>query len=326
MDLFTIVGLLFVVYYSIYLILPSFLDCDLLLAFKEKFGIPVSSLKGKTIWITGASAGIGENLAYVLARAGCKLILSARRVADLERVKKKCLEENEHLSDDDVEVYPMDVLDLDSHAKAFQHVIDKFGKLDVLVNNAGRSQRAKWESIEMTVDKEMFDLNVFSIVSLSRLAIKYFLKVGGGQIVNTSSLAGILPVPMSATYCGTKHALHGYFKPLFLEYPDNHIDVTIVCPGPVQTDFLAESFTEKSGEKYGLTTDVAKSKVSAERCATLMGVAIANRLDEVWIAKPDTLRLTYLSHCFPNFTKWLIRRLGKKFLLKLRDANAAKQN
>jgi len=81
-------------------------------------------------------------------------------------------------------------------------------QLDILVNNAGRSQRAKWDSIEIAVDKEMFDLNVFSIVSLSRLAVKHFLKVGGGQIVNTSSLAGILPVPMSATYCGTKHALH----------------------------------------------------------------------------------------------------------------------
>lgn len=81
-------------------------------------------------------------------------------------------------------------------------------QLDILVNNAGRSQRAKWENIETAVDKEMFDLNVFSVVSLSRLAVKHFLEMGGGQIVNNSSLAGILPVPMSATYCGTKHALH----------------------------------------------------------------------------------------------------------------------
>jgi len=89
-------------------------------------------------------------------------------------------------------------------------------QLDILVNNAGRSQRAKWDNIEIAVDKEMFDLNVFSIVSLSRLAVKHFLKVGGGQIVNTSSLAGILPVPMSATYCGTKHALHvSIFKTSF---------------------------------------------------------------------------------------------------------------
>ncbi|XP_077274994.1 dehydrogenase/reductase SDR family member 7 [Temnothorax americanus] len=324
MDLFVIISMLFIVYYSVYLILPSLLDCDILLAFKEKYGKPISSLKGKTVWITGASAGIGENLAYVLAKAGCKLILSARRAAELERVKKTCLKENKCLTDDDVEVYPMDILDLDSHEKAFQHVINKFGKLDILVNNAGRSQRARWENIEIAVDKEMFNLNVFSVVSLSRLAVKHFLKIGGGHIINTSSLAGILPVPMSATYCGTKHALHGYFKPMFMEYPDKHIHVTMVCPGPVQTEFLPESFTEKSGEKYGVKTDTSKSKVSAERCATLMGVAIANKLDEVWICTASTLRITYMSYCFPYFTKWLIKNLGTKYLLKLRDANAAK--
>ncbi|KAL6260296.1 hypothetical protein P5V15_007828 [Pogonomyrmex californicus] len=326
MDLFETIGLLFVIYYSIYVVFPNFLDCDLLLAFKEKYGKPVSSLKGKKVWIIGASAGIGENLAYVLAKVDCKLILSARRVVELERVKKTCLEENKRLSDDDVQIYPMDILDLDSHEKAFQHVIDKFGKLDILVNNAGRSQRAQWENIEIAVDKEMFNLNVFSVVSLSRLAIKHFLKTGGGQIVNTSSLAGILPVPMSATYCGTKHALHGYFKPLFMEHPDKNINVTTVCPGPVQTDFLAESFTEKSGEKYGVRTEVSQNKISAARCASLMAVAIVNKLDEVWIAKPDTLRITYLTYCFPNFAKWLIKNLGKKFLMKLRDAKVSKED
>ncbi|KAL0109594.1 hypothetical protein PUN28_014564 [Cardiocondyla obscurior] len=326
MDLLEVTGLLFIAYYSIYIVLPSFLDCNILLAFKEKFGKPVSSLKGKTVWITGASSGIGEYLAYVLAKAGCKLILSARRAAELERVKKTCLEENKCLTDDDVEVYPMDILDLDLHEKVFQHVINKFGKLDILVNNAGRSQRAKWADIDLAVDKEMFDLNVFSIMSLSRQAIKHFLKVGGGQIINTSSFAGILPIPMSATYCGTKHALHGYFKPLFMEYPDKNIHVTMVCPGPVQTDFLAESFTGKLGEKYGVTTDVSKSKVSAERCAILMAVAIANKLDEVWIATTSPLRIAYLYYCFPNCISWLIKKFGRKYLLKLRDANASKED
>ncbi|KAM0728083.1 Dehydrogenase/reductase SDR family member 7 [Formica fusca] len=320
------VGLLTLLYYLAYLIFPSILDCDLLLAFKEIFGKPVVSLKGKVVWITGASSGIGEQLAYVLAKAGCKLILSARRIDELEKVKRKCLEENEHLSDDDVEVYPLDLLNFDLHEKAFLHVIEKFGKLDILVNNAGRSQRAQWENIEMTVDKEMFELNVFSIVSLSRLAVKHFLQTGEGQIVINSSVAGFLPVARSGTYCGAKHALHGYFKSLLLDHHDKDIDVTIVCPGPVQTNFLAESFTEKSGEKYGINTEVAKNKISAERCATLMGVAIANKLDEVWIAKPITLRLIYIFYCFPNFGKWLVKTLGTRYLMKLRDAKVPSKN
>ncbi|GAB1863963.1 Dehydrogenase/reductase SDR family member 7 [Camponotus japonicus] len=133
MDFFTafmlIVFALLIFYYSIYLILPCIFDCDLLLKFKEIFGKPVSSLKGKVVWITGASSGIGEQLAYVLAKAGCKLILSARRVTELEQVKKRCLQENKYLTDDDVAVYPLDMINLDSHEEAFLHVIDKFGKV-----------------------------------------------------------------------------------------------------------------------------------------------------------------------------------------------------
>ncbi|CAL1678656.1 unnamed protein product [Lasius platythorax] len=326
MALLATIGLLTLLYYLAYIIFSSILDCDLLLAFKEIFGKPVSSLKGKVVWITGASSGIGEHLAYVLAKAGCKLILSARRVAELEEVKRRCLEENKCLSDDDVEVYPLDLLNLDSHEEAFLRVIDKFGKLDILVSNAGRSQRAQWENIELAVDKEMFDLNVFSSVSLSRLAVKHFLQTGKGQIVINSSVAGFLPAVRSGTYCGAKHALHGYFKSLLMEHHDNNIDVTIVCPGPVQTNFLAQSFTEKSGEKYGVNTEVDKSKVSAERCATLMGVAIANKLNEVWIAKPTALRLVYLFYCFPNFTKWLMMTLGTKYLMKVRDAKVPNQH
>lgn len=81
-------------------------------------------------------------------------------------------------------------------------------QLDILVNNAGRSQRAQWENIEVEVDKDMFNLDVFSILSLSRLAVKHFLQAGKGHIVVTSSIAGILAIPSSASYCGAKHALH----------------------------------------------------------------------------------------------------------------------
>jgi dehydrogenase/reductase SDR family protein 7 len=77
-----------------------------------------------------------------------------------------------------------------------------------LVNNAGRSQRANWEEIDLTVDKEMFDLNVFSVLSLSRIAVQYFMKKNEGHIVVTSSLAGVIPCPYSASYIGAKHAIH----------------------------------------------------------------------------------------------------------------------
>ncbi|KAH0950643.1 hypothetical protein HN011_000408 [Eciton burchellii] len=319
MTLLAIIGLLVVAYYLVYMILPFFLDCDFLLFFMEKFGKPVSSLKNKTVWITGASSGIGEELAYVLAKAGCKLILSARRITLLEQVKRQCLKENSLLTNEDIEVYPFDVLNLDLHEKAFQHVINKFGKLDILVNNVGRSQRARWEHIDIAVDKEIFELNVFSILSLSRLVVKYFLQIGEGHIVVTSSVAGIAPVPMSPSYCGTKYALQGYFKPFKMEHYNKSIHVTMVCPGPIQTNFLPESFTEKSGEKYGVKAKVTKEKMNAQRCAVLMGIAIANQLSEVWIVQSKILTILYLAYCFPNILKWIMDKVGLKYFMKLRD-------
>lgn len=320
MALLAIIGLIVVVYYLVYLIWPWFLDCDLNLAFHEKFGKPIGSLRGKVVWITGASSGIGEHLAYTLAGAGCKLILSARRGHLLEQVKAECLQKNASLNNSDIEVLVLDVCDINSHESAFRHIISKFGKLDVLVNNAGRSQRATWENIELSVDKEMFDLNVFSQIALSRLVAKHFLEMGTGHFVVTSSVAGLAAAPFSATYSATKFALHGYFNSFAIEKIDKAIPVTIVCPGPIQTNFLAEAYTDKSGEKYGENVNEnSKNKISAQRCGTLMGIAIANRLSEVWIAKPIVLQLVYTRMYYPNFGTWLLGLLGPRFFQRLRD-------
>ncbi|XP_015437742.1 PREDICTED: dehydrogenase/reductase SDR family member 7 [Dufourea novaeangliae] len=320
MDLLALVGLVVIIYYLVYMIYPWFLDCDLKLAFYEKFGKPITSLRGKTIWITGASSGIGEHLAYVLATAGCKLVLSARRKEELEKVKANCLQRNSSLTYTDIEVLVLDICDIDSHETAFKHVISKFGKLDILVNNAGRSQRALWEQIDLAVDKQMFDLNVFSQVALSRLVGKYFFQVGEGHFVVTSSAAGVGATAFSATYCATKYALHGYFHTFWIEKISQNVPVTVVCPGPIQTNFLAEAYTEKPGEKYGENTNSnSENKVSAERCATLMGVAIANKLLEVWISKPLILQLLYLRVYYPNIAIWVLRILGPRFLQRLRD-------
>ncbi|KOC62279.1 Dehydrogenase/reductase SDR family member 7 [Habropoda laboriosa] len=320
MDLLAVIGSIVIVYYLIYVILPWFLDCDLNLTFHEKFGKPISSLKGKVIWIIGASSGIGENLAYVLAEAGCKIILSARRESELNRVKANCLQRNSNLTNLDVEILVLDICDINSHESAFNNIITKFGKLDILVNNAGRSQRAIWEKIDLTVDKDMFNLNVFSQMALSRLIAEYFFKVDEGHFVITSSLAGVIAAPFSATYCGTKYALHGYYTAFNVEKVGKNVSVTIVCPGATQTNFLAEAYTDKPNEKYGENTqEDSVNKISARRCATLMGIAIANKLSEVWISKPLVLQLYYLKVYYPNLGALILRLLGPRYLLRLRD-------
>lgn len=167
-------------------------------------------LKGKVVWITGASSGIGRELAKVLAKNGVKLVLSARNTRELEATKNECLSLAQgSLRTEDILVLPLDMLKFAFHQDSFNRVISHFRALDILVNNAGRSQRAEWNKIDVNVDRELFELDVFSVVHLSRLAVTYFEQNSiAGQLAVTSSTAGLIGAPHSGSYTGAKHALH----------------------------------------------------------------------------------------------------------------------
>ncbi|GLH03829.1 Dehydrogenase/reductase SDR family protein 7-like [Gryllus bimaculatus] len=318
-DFLAIIGVLTTLYFIVYITALCITDCDLELAWAEKFGRPIDVLEGDVAWITGASSGIGEHIALALAQAGVRLVLSARRKAELDRVKQKCIEIGRNLKDEDILVLPLDVTDYDCHQECFDRVIDHFGTLDILINNAGRSQRADWEKIELSVDKQMFDLNVFGVVALSRIAVRYFLEKGGGHIAVTSSLAGVFGVPFSGTYDGTKHAIHGYFNGLLAEKIGKNIHVTLLCPGPTFSNFLAESFTDTAGEKYGQPVRPTDRRMTGERCGKLCAVAIANRQREAWMGLFPLMPLVYLIY-FPNLGSIILPYIGSKQLMKLRDS------
>ncbi|VVC24408.1 NAD(P)-binding domain,Short-chain dehydrogenase/reductase, conserved site,Short-chain [Cinara cedri] len=320
MSFLSLIGLFVVLKLFVYLALFLTGDTDLELWWYDKFKNNLGSFKDKVVWITGASSGIGEQIALNLSKHGAKLILSARSQDKLYHVKNRCIELSEgKLTANDILVLPMDVTHIAKHLSFFDNVINHFGKLDILVNNAGRSQRAVWEDIELGVDREAFELNVFSTVNLSRIAVKYFNQVGRGQIVITSSIAGIIPAPFSASYNATKHALHGYFGALRREKVHTNIHVTILCPGPVFSNFLKESFTARHGDKYGLTHSPTDNRMSAERCAHLSCVAIANKLKESWMAKFPILPITYLTVYYPVISYKLYELYGYKIAQKLRD-------
>ncbi|XP_065310816.1 uncharacterized protein [Dermacentor albipictus] len=224
-------------------------DADLTLLFKSKFGRSIATLRGKVIWITGASSGIGEYLAYELAKVGSRLVLSGTNLENLELVKNKCLEFGKDKGAE-VLVLPFSISNFSSHSEQLQKVLDHFGKLDVLVNNAGRSQRANFEEITVEIDKEMFDCNVFGAISLTRCVVKYFKEKGvQGHVVVNSSTTGKLGAPFSATYTGSKHALQGYYESLRLEGVIlGGLDVTIVCPGPVFSRVRERAYTATPGK------------------------------------------------------------------------------
>lgn len=168
------------------------------------------TLRGQVVWISGASSGIGKHLALVLAKHGVRLCLSARRQAELELVRTECLAvAGSLLQPNDVLVLQMDVLRTDEQKTHFNRVLDHFGRIDVLVNNAGRSQRANWQDVELTVDREVFDLDVFAVVNLTRIYLNHVLQTQRkGHVAVTSSAAGLIGVPSSCSYVGAKFAIH----------------------------------------------------------------------------------------------------------------------
>uniref|UniRef100_A0A0B7A445 Dehydrogenase/reductase SDR family member 7 n=1 Tax=Arion vulgaris TaxID=1028688 RepID=A0A0B7A445_9EUPU len=304
----------------LFLIAVARSDGDLVLMFVARFGKTPDSLAGKVVWITGASSGIGENISYWLAKAGCRLVLTARPadLKDLERVKQRCLEIGK-VSKQDVLILPVDVVAFETHKSAVKQVLENFKKIDILINNAGKSQRAMWTDVHLDIDRELFDINVLGPVSLTQEVLPHMLERKQGHVVVTSSLAGKLGSPNSRSYTGAKLGVAGYFECLRTEMGEHNIDVTIICPGPTFTNILMEAATGKPGEVLGRTMNKNEKRMPAERCSYLYCVAIANKLYEAWISQHPILTTAYIAQYFPDLSRWLWKSYGMKHMEKMRE-------
>lgn len=178
----------------------------------------------------------------------------------------------------------------------------------------------------MEVDKNLFQLNVFSVVSLTRTVLPYMLDKKSGTLAVMSSSAGKAGAPFSGTYTGSKHALHGYFESLRNEKVDSGIEICMLCPGPTFSSLLEVAATEQAGEKFGESMSSTDKRMTSERCAQLSLVAIANRLPESWICFSPVLPLMYVSQYFPGWSKTLMKMIGPKFLAKVRDSRNAMES
>ncbi|XP_004370973.1 dehydrogenase/reductase SDR family member 7 [Trichechus manatus latirostris] len=287
-------------------------DGDLTLMWAEWQGRrPEWELTDMVVWVTGASSGIGEELAYQLSKLGVSLVLSARRVEELERVKRKCLE-NGSLKGKDILVLPLDLTNTSSHEAATKVVLQEFGKIDILVNNGGRSQRSLFVDTSLDVYKELIDLNYLGTVSLTKCVLPHMIERKQGKIVIVNSLMGIISAPLATGYCASKHALRGFFNGLRAElvtYPG--ITVSNICPGPVQSNIVKNAVTEEVTKSVGNPGDQSY-KMATSRCVRLMLISMANDLKEVWISDHPFLLAAYLGQYMPTLTFWIIGKLGKK--------------
>jgi short-subunit dehydrogenase len=192
-------------------------------------------LKNKRVFITGASGGLGEQVAYEAARRGARVIVAARREERLLAVKERC----EELSGVESFSYVLDVGDRMQISKVLNRIIGEAGgKIDVLVNSAGFGLFEPALETPYSVTEEMFRVNVLGLIQITQRVALEMKKRGTGHIINISSQASKMATPKSAVYSGTKFAVRGYSNALRLELKPFGIHVTTVNPGPIATDFF----------------------------------------------------------------------------------------
>jgi short-subunit dehydrogenase len=267
-------------------------------------------LENQTIWITGASSGVGEGMATVFHREGAELIISARRAAELERVRESCTD-----GPGGVHIFPFDVADSAEREAAASEVLAQFKRLDVLVNNAGIGQRSAAQDTLLDVDRRIMEVDFFGPVALTKLVLPRMIEQKGGHLVVTSSVAGKHAVPHHSAYCAAKHALHGYFDTLRIEHLDDNIDVTLLVIAGIKSNVFQHALTG-DGSEYGTSDWGGSSGISAVECAERVVAAMLNREHEVVIGIEAALQAMRLKDKDPaafvermaNMMKWM----GKK--------------
>ena len=196
--------------------------------------------KDKTVIITGGSEGVGAAAARLFAEAGANLMLVARGKKNLETIAEELRDKTR------VEIFAMDVADPVACVNLFKKANFEFGRIDLLVNNAGYHLRGPVESVDADDLGRMIDVNLKAPILLTRIALPYLREAGGGAIINVGSLAGRTPVPNSATYAATKAGLRSFTYSLADEFQDSNIKVAVVSPGPIDTGFIMSNIDEVS--------------------------------------------------------------------------------
>ena len=262
-------------------------DCDLPVFLLPK--TPDNAFEDKVIWITGASSGIGAALATDLAMLGARVIMSARRKDKLQAVAAS-ITGAKHKP----QVLPLDVMDYIAQKSAIEVILQEHGRIDSVVLNAGKSQRSLAVNTSQQESRDILELNFFSTVELTRMVLPSMQTQKSGHIVVISSVAGKFGVPISSSYSASKYALQGYYDSLRGEIMSDNIKVTMINPGPVESEIGEHAVRDPSLPKMQ-----EGKKMPTARCTELIAKAMHYGFEEVWISEQPFHIITYLMVYMP---------------------------
>ncbi|HCI69958.1 MAG: short chain dehydrogenase [Bacteroidetes bacterium] len=232
----------------------------------------------KTVWITGASSGIGEALAKAYFREGANLILSSRREDALEKVRATLDDDHSR-----IKILTLDLSLSDTFVTKTADALSLFGSIDVLVNNGGISQRSIFEETDLDTVRKIMEVNYFGSVGLTREVIPHMIAKKKGHIVVTSSVAGKIGTKYRTAYSGSKHAVQGFFDSLRQEMYEHNIAVTLICPGPIKTNITKNALTG-DGSSFGKMGDMHDQAMDADEMVSKIWSRLVSKKDEIVVS------------------------------------------
>ena len=255
-------------------------------------------MKNTVVWITGASSGIGEALAYNYSAQGAKLIISARNRDELFRVKMAC--KTPAL----VHVLSFDLENTEMLPQKAADAIRIFGRIDLLINSGGISQRSLAIDTAAATEERLMRVNFWGTVALSKAVLPTMISQGAGHIVCISSLVGKFGTRLRSAYSASKHALHGYFDSLRSEVYDKNVLITIACPGYIKTNVTINALTA-DGTPQGTMDEAQANGMSPEACAAEIVKAIGQKKEEVYIGGKEVKGVLFKRLLPARFSKYI---------------------
>ncbi|ENV35074.1 SDR family NAD(P)-dependent oxidoreductase [Acinetobacter gerneri] len=265
----------------------------------------MESIENKVVWVTGASSGLGKALAAEFALQGAEVILSARRFDELENVRVGLLNADRHIS------IAMDITDESQVMHAYEQVLAKKGRIDLLINNAGLSQRALISETTMLTERTIMEVDYFSQVFLTKTVLPTFLKQKSGRIVFVSSVAGLLGTQYRASYSAAKAAIHMWANSLRAEVADQGVNVSVIFPGFVKTNVSINALNGE-GKAQGYDNDATANGLKAGEFAQQAIKALANGEEFIVIGGKKEKLGVLVSRFSPSTLYKMIRKMKVK--------------
>ncbi len=257
---------------------------------------------GKTIWITGASSGIGKAVAIELSNKKAHLILSGRKVAALNEVAAVCQEKGSS-----TQVVSFDLGDEKSVEEAAYTVLEPKATIDCLFHFGGITQRSFVSETPLFVDRKIFEVNFFGTIALTKAVLSHMIENGGGHIAVTTSIVGKFGFPYRSSYSASKHALHGFFESLRAENVKNNIRVSIIIPGRIKTNISVNAL-DKYGNAYSKMDKGQDTGKSVTATAKIICIKLKREKKEILVGGMERF-MVYVRRFIPSLYYYLSSRV-----------------